>query len=173
MNYQDSFIKIFFINLRNGIISSQNEFRKPSAKTKNIMEFFKWFNKKKDKYSKEFKEEFDMLDKKASSARIEDKLASNFNEDQLVELILNGTIVFEMVGKKRIRSLTEDYEQAIWRSGFECFEYIINYTNNGDFMEFKINHSREISINLFRLNNIIRHKIDKTDPEQGLRIKPF
>jgi hypothetical protein len=139
------------------------------------MGFQDWFKKNSDELKKkakeeysELKEDYNKLTDKAEKAQFEDKLASNFIEDDFVKAVLTGQIVFTFVGKKSVKSLLDNHEKSIWQSGFECFEYIIHHTTNGDLMEFKINHRQERMINIFRLNNVIRHGVDKNDAEPNM-----
>jgi hypothetical protein len=72
-----------------------------------------------------------------------------------------------------VRSFFDNYEKSIWQSGFECFEFILHHTVQGDLMEFKVNHGQERFVNLYRLNNVIRHGIDKTDAEANMGIYKY
>lgn len=141
------------------------------------MGFQDWFkknsdelkNKAKEEY-KELKEDYNKLTDKAEKAKFEDNLASLFKEDDFVKAVLSGQIVFTLKEKIKVRSFFNNYEKSIWQSGFECFEFIIHHTTTGDLMEFKINHSQERLVNLFRLNQVIRHGVDKTDVEPNMSI---
>ncbi len=141
------------------------------------MGFEEWFKKNSDEVKKtvkeeynELKEDYNKLTEKAGNARFEDSLASNFNEEDFVKAVLSKQIVFTFKEKKKVRSFFNNYEKSIWVSGFECFEFIIHHTTQGDLMEFKVNHGQERLVNLYRLNNVIRHGIDKTDAEGNMGI---
>ncbi|MEI6765585.1 MAG: hypothetical protein WCM76_08080 [Bacteroidota bacterium] len=144
-----------------------------------MSEFDEWFNQNKDKavnkieeYYTLLKEKYGQLTDKAAKAKFEDHLASDFNEDIFVKALLEKDIEMTFAGKKSVRSFLDNYEKSEWVSGFECFRFVIHHTNQGDLMEFKINFSRYTTVNLFRLNNVIRHDIDKNDAEGNMKIKP-
>lgn len=118
------------------------------------------------------KVKYDQLTDKASKAKFEDHLASDFNEDIFVKALLAKDIEMTFAGKKAVRSFFDNYEKSEWISGFECFKFVIHHTSQGDLMEFRINASRYTMVNLFRINNVIRHGIDKNDTEGTLKIKP-
>lgn len=144
------------------------------------MGFEEWFKKNTDdlkkkvtEEAKELKEDYNKLTEKAGNARFEDKLASNFNEEEFVKAVMAKQIVFTFKEKKKVRSFFDNYEKSIWISGFECFEFILHHTLQGDLMEFKINHGQERFVNLYRLNNVIRHGVDKTDAEEKMSIYKY
>jgi hypothetical protein len=144
-----------------------------------MSEFEEWIKKhageaadKMEVYYEQLKSKYDQLTSKAMKARFEDHLASDFNEDIFVKALLAKDIEMTFAGKKPVRSFVDNYEKSEWVSGFECFRFIIHHTNQGDLMEFKINASRFTPVNLFRLNNVIRHGIDKTEAEGNMKIKP-
>jgi hypothetical protein len=144
------------------------------------MGFEEWFKKSSDSVKKTVKEEYDHLKEdynkatdKAGKARFEDDLAKNFIEEDFVKAVLAGQIVFAFKEKKKVRSFFNNYDKSIWQSGFECFEFILHHTTEGDLMEFKVNHSQERLVNLFRLNNVIRHGVDKTDAEPKMGIYKY
>ncbi len=141
------------------------------------MGFEEWFKKTSQNVKKTVKEEYDDLKKeynkltdKAEQAKFEDRLASKFNEDLFVKAVLDKSIVFTFKEKKKVRSFFDNYEKSIWESSFECFQFILHHTSSGDLMEFKINHAHEKFVNLFRLNQVIRHGVDKTDAEPNMGI---
>lgn len=144
------------------------------------MGFEEWFKKTSDKVEKkvkeeykDLKEEYNKMTDKAGKARIEDQLAEKFNEDDFVKAVLAGQVVFTFKEKKPVKSFFNNYEKSIWESGFECFQFILHHTTEADLMEFKINHRQERFVNLFRLNNVIRHGVDKTDTEPRLAIYKY
>jgi hypothetical protein len=144
------------------------------------MGFEEWFKKSSETVKKtvkeeynELKEDYNKLTDKAGKAKFEDSLAGNFNEDEFVKAVLAGQIVFTEQEKKKVRSFFNNYEKSIWKSAFECFEFIIHHTSEGDLMEFKVNHGQERLVNLFRLNNVIRHGVDKTDAEPKMGIYKY
>jgi hypothetical protein len=148
------------------------------------MEELDWLKKKAGELSEDAKKEFNELaDKakvkynemttKATNAKLEDDLASKFNEDEFVKHVLAGTIKFNHLEKKHIKTLMEDYYIDPWHSVHEYFELNIINKQGSFYVEFKINHSIYNLTNVFRLNNVIRYGKDSTEAEAGLSIKKF
>jgi len=144
------------------------------------MEKLDWFNKKADELSDSAEKQIDKVKVKynemtgnATNAKLEDNLAAKFDEEEFVKHVLAGTIKFEHLEKKHIKTLMEDYFIDPWRSVHEYFELNIINKQGTNYVEFKINHSVYNLANVYRLNNVIRYGKDSIDAEAGLSIKKF
>ncbi len=148
------------------------------------MEELDWLKKKAGELSDSAKKEFNELSdkakvkynemtEKATNAKLEDELANKFNEEEFVKHILAGTIKFEHLEKKHIKTLMDDYFIDPWRSVHEYFELNILNKQGEYYIEFRINHSIYPFANVYRLNNVIRYGKDSTEPEAGMKIKKF
>lgn len=135
------------------------------------MGFFDKLFKKKDEVFKQVETKYNELSDKAGKAKIEDILANKFNEDEFVKKVLNKEIEFKPMEKKRIKTLLDNYELAIWQSAFGYFELQIMYKNDSKYVDFKINHVSQRECNIYRINNVIRYGRDSNEPEQGLLLK--
>jgi hypothetical protein len=144
------------------------------------MEESDWLKNKAKDLSEKVENQFDKakakyneMTEKATNAKLEDDLANKYNEEEFVKHILAGTVKFNHLEKKHIKTLMEDYYIDAWKSAHEYFELNIINKQGTYYAEFKINHSIYGLANVYRLNNVIRYGKDSNEPEAGLMIKKF
>jgi hypothetical protein len=124
---------------------------------------------KGNEFLEEGKKKYVQVRDKANNMAIEDKLASNFNEEIFVQAVLEGLIEFSYEELKRGSFLTNEVKEHRWTSTYGYFHFILK-ENDKSFLidpEFQINRTSieflPVRANLTRLYNIITKRKDNVN----------